>query len=100
MANNPKEKVRDLHDEIWYAKKFVENIINTLECCDVYKKQIHKIGIFARQIPEFKYLSDERIYILSILRRAAAGEITVAKALELFRQVQKQLSESLDYFRL
>lgn len=100
MTKDIKGKVKDLHDEIWCAQNVVKNIISSLETCDDNTNLTQKIGIYARQMPEFKILAEKRVACISIIRQVCTGEISVEKSLKLFHTAEKQLNEALECINL
>lgn len=100
MTKDIKGKVKELHDEIWRARNVVKDIISSLESCDYNTNLTQKIGIYARQMPEFKILAEKRVSCLSCVRQVCTGEMSVEKALELFHIAEKQLNEALDCIKL
>ena len=100
MTKDIKGKVKALHDEIFCAKCVVKEIIGALESCDINTNLTQTIGIYARQMPEFKILADKRVSCLSCVRQVCTGEMSVSKALELFHTAEKQLDEALDCIKL
>lgn len=100
MAKDIKGKVKELHDEIWRARNVAKDIIGSLESCHDNTNLTQTIGIYARQMPEFKILAEQRVACLSLLRQVCTGELSVAKALDLFQTAEKQLNEALDCIKL
>ena len=100
MTNDIKGKVKKLYDELWSARNVVRDIIGSLETCDDNTNLTQKIGIYARQMPEFKILAEKRVHCLSIVRQVCTGEMSVEKSLELFHIAEKQLNEALDCIKL
>ena len=100
MTKDIKGKVKELYDEIWRARNVVRDIIGSLETCDDNTNLTQKIGIYARQMPEFKILTEKRVACLSIVRQVCTGEISVEKSLELFHTAEKQLNEALECIKL
>ena len=100
MTKDIKGKVKELYDEIWRAQNVVRDIIASLETCDDNTNLTQKIGIYARQMPEFKILAEKRVSCLSIVRQVCTGEISIEKSLELFHTAEKQLSEALECIKL
>ena len=100
MGKDIKGKVKALHDEILCAKNVVKDIIGSLESCDDNTNLTQAIGIYARQMPEFKILAEKRVACISGVRQVCTGEISISKALELFQAAEKQLNEALDCIKL
>ena len=91
-----KWKVHQLHQELIRANDFVKNVICALEGCNDQTNLTETIGFFAREIPEFRILAERRVSCLSCIRQVCTGELSVEKALELFRTAEKQLNEALN----
>ncbi len=97
MTKTVCEKVRELYCEILSARTIVKDIIDTLKFCNDTTNLTQNIGIFARQMPEFKILSEQKVACISYIRQVCTGEISTEKALELFHMAQKQLDEALEH---
>ena len=100
MAKDIKGKLEALYDEFLRAKHVVKDIIGSLELCDDNTNLTQKIGIYARQMPEFKILAEKRVSCLSCIRQVCTGEMTVEEAIKIFRTAEKQLDEALDCIKL
>ena len=100
MTKDIKGKVKELHEELWRARNVVKDIIGSLDCCDDNTNLTREIGIYARKMPEFKILAEKRVSCISCVRQVCTGEMSVEKALELFRVAEKQLDEALDCIKL
>lgn len=95
-----KGKVLELHSELTSARHLVKDIIGTLKCCDDGTILTQAVGIYARQMPKFKILAEQRVHSLSIVRQVCTGEIEIEKAIELFKTAEKQLDDALACFNL
>lgn len=100
MAKSIKGKVEELYTEIWRARNIITDIIGSLMACNVNTNLTQDIGVFARQMPEFKILAEQRVACLSYLRQVCTGEMRLEEALELFQVVKKQLDEGMACFKL
>ena len=100
MVNTIKGKVLALHQELTNAEAFVELILKDLENCNKDTNLTEKIGEYARRMPDFKILAKQRIQVLSCIRQVCTGEMTIEKAIELFKTAQQQLDEALECFKL
>ena len=100
MAKNIKGKIEELYNEIWRARNIVNDIIGSLKACNVNTNLTQDIGVFARQMPEFKILAEQRVTYLSYLRQVCTGENSIEKALELFQVAKKQLDEGMACIKL
>ena len=78
----------------------IKDIIGSLETCDDDTNLTQKIGIYARQMPEFKILTEQRVACLSIVRQVCTGELSLEKSLEFFHTAEKQLNEALECIKL
>lgn len=99
MTKDIKGKVKELYDELYSARNVVKDIICSLESCDDNTNLTQVIGVYARQMPVYKILAEKRVACISCLRQVCTGEMSVEKALELFRIAEKQLNEALDCFK-
>lgn len=95
-----KRKVLDLHSELCNAKSLVKDIIGTLKCCDDDTILTQAVGRYARQMPKFKILAEQRVACLSLIRQVCTGEIKLEEAIELFKTAEKQLDDALACFNL
>lgn len=95
-----KKKVQDLHEELTRAKHVVEDIKGSLKACTEATNLTKEIGIYARQMPDFKILAEQRMSCLSFVRQVCTGELKPAEALELLEVAEKHLSEALDCIKL
>ena len=100
MANDIKGKLQEMHDEILCARNLTRDIIGDLESCDENTNLTQKIGIYAREMPDFNYLAGKRAEAISHIRGVCTGELSISLALEYFRHAEKHLNESLKYFKL
>lgn len=100
MTKDIKSKVRDLHEELTRAKHVVKDIKGSLEACTETTNLTKEIGIYARQMPNFKILAEQRVACISFVRQVCTGELTPEKALELLSEAEKQLSDALDCIKL
>lgn len=100
MIKDIKGKIKNLYEEIWSARNVVKDIIGSLETCDDDTNLTQKIGIYARQMPEFKILTEQRVACLSIVRQVCTGELSLEKSLEFFHTAEKQLNEALECIKL
>lgn len=97
MSKNVCERVKELYCEILKAECLVKAIIAALDFCTDTSNLMQDIGIFARRMPKFRILSDQRATYILYVRQVCTGEISIEKALELFHTVLKQLDEALEY---
>lgn len=98
MTRDIKGKVQDLYNELSCANQSVKDVIASLQSCSHSTNLTEKVGIHARQMPEFKILVEPRVHCLSIIRQVCTGEMPVEKALKLFQEAEKQLKAALDCF--
>lgn len=95
-----KGKVLELHIELTSAKNLVKDIIGTLKICNDNTNLTQTVGIYARQMPNFKILAEQRVDCLSLVRQICTGEMKAQEAIELFKTAEKQLDEALNCFNL
>jgi hypothetical protein len=98
--NSIKKKVMDLHEELTRAKHVVKDIKGSLESCTEATNLTETIGIYARQMPNFKILAEQRVSCLSFVRQVCTGELKKEEALELLGVAEKHLNEALDCIKL
>jgi len=99
-VNNLKKKVQDLHEEFTRAKHVVKDIKGSLEACTETTNLTKEIGIYAREMPPFKILAEQRVSIISFVRQVCTGELQAEEALQLLRVAEKYLDEALDCIKL
>ena len=99
-TNSCKKKVEDLHGEFTRARHFTRDIIGTLVNCGDNTNLTEEIGIFARQMPEFNILAEQRVTCLALLRKICTGEMQIEEAIRLLRVAEQQLTEALQCINL
>ena len=85
MTKDIKGKVKELYNEILFAKKEVEDIIKTLKTCKDTTKLSEEVGFHARHMPKLKILAEQRRAYISVIRQVCTLEITVDEALILIK---------------
>lgn len=100
MANGFKGKVTELHAELRLARRIVKNILDSLESCDSNSNLTKKIGIYAQQMPQAKFLVNKRTACILCIRQVCTGEMSINEARKLFLTAEKQLIEALDCIKL
>jgi len=83
-------KVRKLAEELDSAITVGKGLQEALESYTDFDKLDEKIGIFARQMPDWRILTEEKQNGLNFVRKICTGEISILEAKEL---VEKLISE-------
>lgn len=80
-------------EELDLCIKSFQNIFDTLANCP--KEQfMNRIGIFARQMPDYKILTDEKKNGLLVVRQICTGELSVEEAKKVIKETQKKLENT------
>ncbi len=88
---------QNLSKEINDALTFVCALIDALDECNATTNLTNKIGRYARKMPEFKILSEQRIKCLSLIRQVCTGEMSPENASQLLVESVGQLHAANDY---
>ena len=92
-------KVRTLAKELDGMINWCFDLIGTLD--NVSEEELpDKIGIFARQMPEFKILTSERKDAIDLVRMVCTKEVTVEKAIELIISARAELVDTRELIGL
>ncbi len=73
-------KARLLKTEILSAKSVIRDIIGSLKGVDDYSDVRKEIGIFARQMPDWKIMAAEKEQLKDLIRKVCTGETSTIEA--------------------
>lgn len=87
-----------IYKELLKAKRLLLDITGSIQACLKEEKNLtQEIGIYAQQMPEFKYLHDRAECLKNGIRRICSGEISLEDA-SITDTYLKELDEALACF--
>jgi hypothetical protein len=84
-------KIRTLVKELDSAINFCNDLIPVLEGCTSSSELPEKVGVFARKMPEYKVLADERQGAFNLIRKVCTLELSTSEAAELCKKYRDEL---------
>ena len=92
-------KVRTLVGELDSAIHVCDDLLGTLENCP--KEQLtDRVGIFARQMPDYKILTQERKGTLDLIRQLCTAELSIEEGRSLIRRYRSELENTRKLIKL
>jgi len=86
-------KVKTLVGELDSAIYICDELLKTLENCP--KNQLtDRVGIFARQMPDYKILTQEKNGALNVIRKICTAEISIEEAISFISQARTELENT------
>lgn len=86
-------KVRTLVGELDSAIHVCDDLLGVLNNCT--KEQLpDRIGIFARQMPDYKIITQERKDAIDLIRQICTQELSIDKAKTLIQNTQAELKNT------
>ena len=86
-------KVKILANELDSAINLCSNIIGALSNCREQNLTEH-VGVFARQMPDYKILTQEKREAMDLIREVCTAEVTPEEARRTFLRARKELENT------
>lgn len=86
-------KLRALVGELESAIHVCDDLLGTLESCQV-NQLTNCVGVFARQMPDYKIMREERQEAIDIIRQVCTQEMSVNKAKEIISKARAELENT------
>ncbi len=95
-----KERLKDFYSDLFAERDLVINIISTLEAYDGKTNFYSAICKCNSYTPKSNLLASRRATYVFRLLQVEHGDLSVRKAIRLFRQSEQELSEAINSFAL
>ena len=92
-------KVRTLVKELDGMIHLCSDFIGTLENCKP-KELPDKVGAFARNMPDYKILTNECKVARDLVRMVCTKEVTIEKAIEIVKSARAELVDTRELIKL
>ncbi len=86
-------KLRTLVEELNSAIHICDDLLGTLEICPV-SQLTNCVGVFARQMPDYKIMREERQEAIDIIRQVCTQEMSVNEAKEVISKARAELENT------
>ena len=92
-------KVRTLVGELDLAIHVCDDLLGTLENCP--KDQLtDRVGIFARQMPDYKILTQERKSGIDVIRQICTQELSIEEGKSIIQRSRTELKNTRQLIKL
>ena len=83
--------MKTLKGELYSARNVFTSIISVLKKANSSTNLTKEIGIFAKQMPEYKILAKDADSAKKIIRKVCTSELSTKEAVILFENAQKEI---------